>query len=90
MRAVPEFLPVPALAGSSGHPSALALAVWPEGGDVIAVTHSIPILASPARTGFLSPQGGREVFDSPAVRCLCDKPGLNSSRSKVAFKCIIN
>lgn len=31
-----------------------------------------------------------EVFVSSVVRCFCDKPAPNSSRFKVAFKCIIS
>lgn len=81
------FLPVPALRLA---PLDSPLAAWSEGGDVIAVTHSVSTLDAPAGTGFLSPWGGREVFDSSVVRCFCDKPVLNSSRFKVALKCIIN
>lgn len=87
LRAVPVFLPVPGLRLA---PPDILLAAWSEGGDAIAMIHSISTPASPARTGFLSPWGGREVFDSSVVRCFCDKPVLNSSRFKVALKCIIN
>lgn len=83
LRAVPVFLPVPAQ-------QLAPPAAWSEAGDVIALTHSASNPASPARTGFLSLWGGREVFDSSVVRCFCDKPVLNSSRFKVAFKYIIN